>query len=291
MEVVGGWYVPCVFRIAVWVAAAVAGGAAALPASASADSVKRYEQTGVPRSVVERFALTDDERRALDISSMRVTGAEGFGVMLEVRLHGDFQRRIGRSGLRHGALAVSLHSAASTVTVLTRGEAVRSQRVLRSPAETAAVAVRTGRTVRVFVHTPGFGAIERVEAVSFARGPAAPSDLRGSTEADTMELQLDPVETTPAFASCDELEHIYDGITRALGGTDKLVFRLERLAAGLAAELGRTRARRERLALRRALSKLRSTHRVARSQRGLLLSISGDGEQLLEECYQPRDGG
>jgi hypothetical protein len=288
---VGGWYGPCVFRIAVGVAAAVAVGAAVLPTSASADSVKRYEQTGVPRSVGERYALTDDERRALDISSMRVTGAEGFGVMLEVRLHGDFQRRIGRSGLRRGALAVSLHSAASTVTVLTRGEAVRSQRVLRSPAETAAVAVRTGRTVRVFVRTPGFGAIERVEAVSFARGPAAPSDLRGSTEADTMELQLDPVETTPAFASCDELEHIYDGITRALGGTDELVFRLERLAAGLAAELGRTRARRERLALRRALSKLRSTHRVARSQRGLLLSISGDGEQLLEECYQPRDGG
>jgi hypothetical protein len=171
-----------VFRITVWVAAAVAVGAAALPTSASADSVKRYEQTGVPRSVVERFALTDDERRALDISSMRVTGAEGFGVMLEVRLHGDFQRRIGRSGLRRGALAVSLHSAASTVTVLTRGEAVRSQRVLRSPAETAAVAVRTGRTVRVFVHTPGFGAVERVEAVSFARGPAAPSDLRGSTQ-------------------------------------------------------------------------------------------------------------
>jgi hypothetical protein len=279
-----------VFRIAVWVAAAVAVGAAALPTSASADSVKRYEQTGVPRSVVERFALTDDERRALDISSMRVTGAEGFGVMLEVRLHGDFQRRIGRSGLRRGALAVSLHSAASTVTVLTRGEAVRSQRVLRSPAETAAVAVRTGRTVRVFVHTPGFGAVERVEAVSFARGPAAPSDLRGSTQADTMELQLDPVETMPTFAACDELEHIYDGITRALGGTDELVFRLERLAAGLAAELRRTRAKRERLALRRALSKLRSTHRVARSQRGLLLGISGDGEQLLDECYQPRDG-
>ena len=130
--------------------------------SASADSLKRYDQSGVPRSVVERFVLTDDERRALDISSMRITGAEGFGVMVDVRLHGDFQRRIGRSGLRRGALAVSLHSAASTVSVLTRGEAVRSQRVLRSPAETAAVAVRTGRTVRVFVHAPGFGAVERV---------------------------------------------------------------------------------------------------------------------------------
>jgi hypothetical protein len=93
-----------VFRIAVWVAAAVAVGAAALPTSASADSVKRYEQTGVPRSVVERFALTGDERRALDISSMRVTGAEGFGVMLEVRLHGDFQRRIGRRAFGAGRL-------------------------------------------------------------------------------------------------------------------------------------------------------------------------------------------
>jgi hypothetical protein len=189
---------------------------------------------------------------------------------------------------------VNLHSAggsASTVTVLTRGEAVRSQQVLRSPAATVAVAVRTGRTVRVFVQTPGFAAVERIEAVSFARGPVAPSELRGSVQADAMELQLNPVETVPAFASCDELEHIYDGITRALGGTDKLGFRLERLVANLQAELGRTRAMAERVALRRALRKLRATHRVARSQRGLLSSVGGEGELLLEECYQPRGGG
>jgi hypothetical protein len=186
----------------------------------------------------------------------------------------------GGGGARRGCggASVEREASASTVTVLTRGEAVRSQQILRSPAETAAVAVRTGRTVRVFVQTPGFAAIERVEAVSFAREPVAPNDFRGSVQADAMELQLNPVETMPAFASCDELEHIYDGITRALGGADKLVFRLERLAADLEAELSRTRAMGERLALRRALSKLRATHRVARSQRGLLLSVSGDGE-------------
>jgi hypothetical protein len=283
-----------VLRIAVRLAAALAVGAVLLPSGSSADSLKRYDQDGVPRSVVERFALTSDERRALDVSSMRVTGAEGFGVMLEVRLHGDFQRRIGRSGLRRGALAVSLHSAggpASTVTVLTRGEAVRRQQVLSSPAETAAVAVRTGRTVRVFVQTAAFAAIESVEVASFARGPVVPDDRRGSVQADAIVVQLDPVETMPAFASCDELEHIYDGINRALGGADQLVFRLERLVADAKAELGRTRAMAERVALRRALSKLRATHRLARSQRGLLLSVSGDGELLLGECYQPRDGG
>jgi hypothetical protein len=144
--------------------------------------------------------------------------------------------------------------------------------------------------VRVFVQIPGFAAIERVEVMSFARGPVAPSDLRGSVQADAVVLQLDPVETMPAFASCDELEHIYDGITRALSGADKLVYRLARLVADLQAELGRTRARADRVAMRRALSRLRTTQRVARSQRGLLLSVSGDGELLLEECYQPRDG-
>lgn len=290
----GGEYGPRVFRMTVGLAAVLVVGAVLLPSSSAADSVKRYDQDGVPRSVVERFALTDDERRALDISSMRVTGAEGFGVLVEIRLHGDFQRRIGRRGLRRGALALSLYSAggpASAVTVLTRGEAVRRQQVLRSPAQTAAVAVRTGRTVRVLVQTPGFAAIERVEVVSFARGPVAPTDRRGSVQADGMGLQLDPVETMPAFASCDELEHIYDGITRALGGADQLVFRLERLVAALQAELRRTRAMTERVALRRALSKLRATYRVARSQRGLLLSLGGDGELLLEECYQPRAGG
>jgi hypothetical protein len=121
------------------------------------------------------------------------------------------------------------------VTVLTRGEAVRRQQVLRSPAHTAAVAVRTGRTVRVLVQTPGFAAIERVEVVSFARGPVAPSDRRGSVQADA-------------------------------------------------------RAMTERVALRRALSKLRATYRLARSHRGLGLSLGGDGELLLEACYQPRGG-
>jgi hypothetical protein len=278
----GGEYGPRVFRMTVGVAAALVVGAATLPSSSAADSAKRYDRDGVPHGVVERFGLTDEERRALDISSMRVTGAEGLGVLVEVRLHGDFQRRIGRSGLRGGALALTLHSAggaASTVTVLTRGEAVRGQQVLRAPADTAAVAVRTGRTVRVVVQTPAFAAIERVEAVSFARGPV---------QADAMELQLDPVETTPEFASCDELEHIYEGITHALGGAGQLVFRLERLVAALRAELRRTRAVTERVALRRDLSKLRATYRLARSQRGLLLSLSGDGELLLEECYQPR---
>ena len=259
-----------------------------LPASASADSVKRYQQTGVPRSVVERFGLTDDERRTLDISSMRVTGAEGFGVMVEVRLHGDFQRRLGQSGLRRAALAVTLHSTAgpaSSITVLTHGAAVRNQRVLRTPVQAAAAAVRTGRTVRVFVHAPGFAAIDSVEAVSFARGPLTPEDLRGAVAADTMRLPLSPQETAPAFLSCDEGEHIYDGITRALGGVDELIFRLERLEIALRADLRRTRANKHR----RALRELRDTHAAAREQRGLLLRVGGEGEELLGEvCYQPR---
>ena len=268
-------------------AAALGMAAVALPSSAFADSVKRYDRDGVPAGVVKRAGLTADERRTLDISYMRVTGAEGFGVMVDVRLHGDVQRRLGQGGLRRAALAVTLHSTAgpaSSVTVLTRGEAVRDQRVLRSPAGTAVAAVRTGRTVRVFVHTPGFAAIERVEAVSFARGPVAPDDLRDAVEADRMELQLDPRETMPELASCDELEHMYDGITRAIGGADKLLFRLERLELGVRVELGRTRSAAKRRALKRVLGELRTTHGAARAQLGLLLTVGGEGELLLGDC-------
>jgi hypothetical protein len=54
---------------------------------------------GFPAGIVKRFDLRDDERRTLDISYIRATGAEGFGVMVDVRLHGDLQRRLGQSGL------------------------------------------------------------------------------------------------------------------------------------------------------------------------------------------------
>ena len=265
-------------RIRLSLAAALgAAAAAAFPSSALADSVKRYDRGGVPAGVVEQAGLTDDERRTLDISSMRVTGAEGFGVMVDVRLHGDLQRRLGLSRLRRGALAVTLHSTAgpgSSVTVVTRG-AVRDQQVLITPAGAVGTAVRTGRTVRVFVHGPGFAAIERVEAVSF---------VRGAVEAERMELTLDPQETVPDFASCDELNHMYEGITRAIGGVDKLVFRLERLELDVRAELRRTSSAGKRRALRRALRELRKTLEAARERRGLMLSVGGEGELLLGDC-------
>jgi hypothetical protein len=213
---------------------------------------------------------------------MRVTGAEGFGVMVDVRLHGDLQRRLGEGGLRRAALAVTLHSTAgpaSSITVLTRGAAVRDQRVLRAPGQAEGVAVRTGRTVRVFMRTPGFATLESVEAVTFARAAVA---------ADTMGLPLDPEETTPEIVSCDEGEHLYDGIGRALDGATKLVFRLERFEFELRSALRRATSEGRRHALRRSLRDVRATHAAAREQRGLLLAVGGDGEELLgERCYQP----
>ena len=127
----------------------------------------------------------------------------------------------------------------------------------------------------MFVHGPGFAAIERVEAVSF---------VRGAVEAERMELPLDPQETVPDFASCDELNHMYEGITRAIGGVDKLVFRLERLELDVQAELRRTSSAGKRRALRRALRELRKTLGAARERRGLMLSVGGEGELLLGDC-------
>jgi hypothetical protein len=54
--------------------------ALALPAQAAADSVTARDQGGVPGKVAERFRLTADERRTLDIASLQVTGQEGVGV-------------------------------------------------------------------------------------------------------------------------------------------------------------------------------------------------------------------
>jgi hypothetical protein len=111
-----------------------------------------------------------------------------------------------------------------------------------------------------------------------------PDDLREAVEADTMELRLNPEETVPDFVSCDELEHMYDGITRAIGGVDKLIFRLERLDLRVRAELRRARAVGKRRALKRALRELRDTLGAARDRRGLMLTVGGEGELLLGDC-------
>jgi hypothetical protein len=69
--------------------------ALALPSAASADVVTSRDRGGLPAEMVERFALTPAERRALDIDSVQMTGQEGLGAVIDVRFKADVPRAPG----------------------------------------------------------------------------------------------------------------------------------------------------------------------------------------------------
>ena len=95
-----------------------------LPASASAGSLTKRDRGGVSKALTNRLHLTTQERRALDIASVQVTGKEVFGVVVDVRFKGNVERRIGRGHLKRAAIALVLEPRsrrAKSTVIVTQG--------------------------------------------------------------------------------------------------------------------------------------------------------------------------
>jgi hypothetical protein len=172
--------------------------APALPPAASADIVTSRDRGGVPPEMVERFALTPAERRALDIDSVQITGQEGLGAVIDVRFKADAPRAPG---------------------------ALRRVELDLDPPTEGFVDVRVGSSVKFLLRGAGYAGLERVGVVSSVgarRAHGVP------VEADSQEIALDPADTTPHRHECVEAAPMYDDITQAIGALDTRIFRLER---------------------------------------------------------------
>ena len=136
-----------------------------LPASASAGSLTKRDRGGVSKAPTQRLHLTTQERRALDIASVQVTGKEVFGVVVDVRFKGNVERRIGRGHLKRAAIALALEprSRRAKSTVIVTQSAGNSQRIRRRTRSKNAGAIRTGRSVKFFVQGSGFSGVKAVE--------------------------------------------------------------------------------------------------------------------------------
>src|SRR5688572_4620061 len=91
-------------RRSVLVAVAAVLALALVPAFAFAGDTSSAD----PAGDVVATGLTANERRALDIVSVQVTGEEGLGVFVTVTFRGNIQRAIGRGALEEALVAFIL---------------------------------------------------------------------------------------------------------------------------------------------------------------------------------------
>src|SRR5919198_4013011 len=91
-------------RSALAALAAIAG-VGALALSAAGGDVRGSDRAGDVRAA----GLSAKERAALDIRSVRVTGEEGLGAFVVVKLGGNLEQAIGRGHLKNAVVGIVLH--------------------------------------------------------------------------------------------------------------------------------------------------------------------------------------
>ena len=223
----------------------IGGHGGARPAgAASAGSLTKRDRGGVSNALTKRLHLTAQERRALDIASVQVTGRKDFGVVVDVRFKGNVERLIGRGHLKRAAIALVLQPRSRRVkstVIVTQGPA-RSQRVRRRTHSKRAGAVRTGRSVKFFIQGAGFAGVKAVNVRTIPRAPRAAKRAFAAGEAnDGVEEMTDA-----------EVEEIEDGVVaadaprhprrQAIDPDDFDCAELEDLGDDLEAAIGRARA-------------------------------------------------
>jgi hypothetical protein len=231
-----------------------------LPAAASAGTVTQRDKGSVSNRTVKRFDLSRAERRALDIATTKVTGAEGQGVQVEVTFKGNLERRLGRGHLKRAAIAVILRpkSRRSRPTVLaTRGAGLR-QRLLRRSRSKKVGALRNGRKLTFFLRGNGFSGVDAVEVKAFPRlpgqrrrarsaqqlsGPLLTVFLRNRLIADLERIEGRLDDADPSQLTCPELAEALEDLKDLDDQLQELRANVRTARRNLNSELRRARGR------------------------------------------------
>jgi hypothetical protein len=206
-------------RRATLVLAAVVG-LLVLAVTATAGDVTRRDSAGDTRSAL----LTQAERDALDLVSVRAIGEEGLGVVVIATFRGNIQKALGRGHLKRGLVAMILrprNADLAPAMLATRGTSIRA--VLRRTRSTQVGAVRSGRTIMFYVAGGGYSNVGRVEVRSFASLPLSSSRALAAgpptlSDADFKKIaNLKSLDKVVAAAdakqlTCQQLESVNAGI-------------------------------------------------------------------------------
>lgn len=179
-----------------------------------------------PAGDVHAKGLTKAELAAVDIVSVKVTGAGDFGVFVTVTFRGDFQKAMGHGGLAKAATALVLSpkkGAGLSAGLVTQGPGIGA--LYRHTASTDVGAFRSGRTLTFFILGPGFDNVASVgvETVVKAGNLTAARTSSGNTPPimgpRTWDkfLSLHPIDkhvqiTDPSGLSCPELQDLLRSI-------------------------------------------------------------------------------
>lgn len=156
-------------RLWLGVLASVVVAAGAALTVASAGTITGRDQ-GTPRAK----GLTQKERNALDIVSVKVVGIEPLGVIVTATFKGNVEQVLGRGHLADAIVALILRPkdpklAFTGVATFGAGAIGVTARKSRS---TDVGVVRKGRTITFFVGGGGFANVGRVDVKAFAKAPA-----------------------------------------------------------------------------------------------------------------------
>ncbi len=179
---------------------------------------------------VAGLGLSTAQKSAVDIVSMRVTGAKGLGVFVTATFRGNFEAAIGKGKLASGAAALVLEpkpGKALSAGLVSVG-AGKTGRLHRRTSSKNVGAYRHGKTLQFWILGPGY---ERVKSVSIE----TVASVKGIVTADAATdipafgprvwdkfLSLHPIDrhvqvADPSGLSCPELKDLLRSIDEDFG--------------------------------------------------------------------------
>jgi hypothetical protein len=151
----------------------------AVPAAAEADSRTKRDRGG-----------SKGGGPALDIARVTATGSAE-GLIVSVRMKGNFERAVGRRGLVRAGAALLLRpksSSAGPAILATTGPSTRPTNLIGTRSRRVGIA-RIGRTVDFVIRGGGLGGVRRIEVKTFTSLPGRSGRARASDDIRISEEQ------------------------------------------------------------------------------------------------------
>jgi hypothetical protein len=190
--------------------------AAILAAFISGTASAGVSTTTDPIGDAPKRNLTAEERRAVDIKSVTLSGDESLGMLATVRFAGNITKFIGRRHLRRARVQLVLQPTSTELAparLATKGPGIIGDTVRRTRSRKAGV-VRGGRALSFLIFGPGFSNLSTAAVhVLVPGGGGARALVRGGApkvEFDTTGL----IRVSQGDLSCTDLLDQLEGLVR-----------------------------------------------------------------------------
>jgi hypothetical protein len=253
-------------------AAASASGHGTRPVRAAGDITKSDKAGDVKKA--KTAGLTAAQRAALDIASVHVIGDSRLGLLVDVRLRGNYAGLVGKGKLKNAGLALVVRADGRARDVMFNFGPGKVGETLYDTNATAFGVSRSMRDVTFFLRGSGFASVDSISVSSFGSAPfSLPKYAPGGDDLTSGEIRQ-----IIRGANLADLETLTHGDLDSGGLDDLSCLELERLADVLDDEI----------ALVRGFSALFGSNAYVNAYLAGLEHMLDDAEAILdEECGPP----